>query len=92
MHLQGYSVLMVQFIYMSAQEDNDAGTTGVLTGEGNNYSSGRFQLLPGVYWEWKLSSLLRVPKHVWQVIVFAVYGHSCNQASDLAYVECVVLL
>ena len=41
---------MVQYIYMFAQEENDAGTLGVLMGGGNNFSSGLFQLLPGVYW------------------------------------------
>ena len=30
---------------------------GLLMGGGNNYSSGRFQLLPRVYWTWKLSWL-----------------------------------
>ena len=48
MHLQGYCVLMVQYIYISAQERDDAGTAGVLMGGGNNYSSGLFQLLPRV--------------------------------------------
>ena len=48
MHPQGYCVLMVKYIYMSAQEEYDAGTAGVLMGGGNNYSSGLFQLLPRV--------------------------------------------
>ena len=48
MHLQVFCVLMIQYIYMSAQEEDDAGTAGVLMGGGNNYSSGLFQLLPGV--------------------------------------------
>ena len=51
---------------------------------GRATAGGLFQLLPGVYWEWKLSLLSRVPTHVWQVIVVSDYGHGCNQASDLA--------
>ena len=60
MHLQGYHVLMVQYKYMSAMERDDVGTAGVLMGGGNNYSSGLFHLLAGVYCDWKLS-WLRVP-------------------------------
>ena len=67
---------------MFAQEEDDEGTAGVLMGGGNNYSSGLFQLLPGVYWDWKLSLLSRMPTYVWQVIVVSDYGHG----------ECVVLL
>ena len=59
-------------------------------GGGNNYSSGLFQLLPGVYCDWKLCWLSRVPTHVWQVILVSDYGHGCNQASDLAYHHHVV--
>ena len=83
MDLQGYCVVMVYYIYISAQERDDAGTAGVLMGGGNNYISGLFQLLPWVYWAWKLSCLSRVPTHVWQVLY---------QASYLAFGECVVLL
>ena len=83
---------MVQYIYMFAQEKDDAGTAGVLMGGGNNYSSGLFQLLPGVCWECKLSLLSRMPTHVWQVIVVSDYDHGCNKASDLAFGEFVVLL
>ena len=61
MHLQGYCALMVQYIYMFAQEDDDAGTAGVLMGGGINYSSGLFELLPGVCRECKLSLLSRMP-------------------------------
>ena len=92
MHLQGYCVLMVQYIYMSGQEEDDEGTERVLMGGGNNYSSGLFQLLPGVFLEWKLRLLSKVPTHVWQVMVVSDYGHGCNQASDLASGECAVLL
>ena len=48
MDLQGYCVVMVHYIYISAQERDDAGTAGVLMGGGNNYSSGLFQLLSRV--------------------------------------------
>ena len=30
MHFHGYCVLMVQYTYMFAQEEDDAGTAGVL--------------------------------------------------------------
>ena len=86
MHLKGYCVLRLQYFYIFAQEKDDAGTAGVLMGGGNNYSSGLFQLLPGVYWDWKLSFFSRMPTHFWQVIVVSDYGHSCNKASDLAFV------
>ena len=79
MDLQGYCVVMVHYIYISAQERDDAGTAGVLMGGGNNYSSGLFQLLPGVYCDWKLSWLSRVPTHVWQVILVSDYGHGCTR-------------
>ena len=49
MHLQRYRVLWVQYIYMPAQEEDDAGTAGVLMEGGNKYSSGPFQLLPGFF-------------------------------------------
>ena len=83
---------MLQYIYMSAQEEDDVGISGLLMGGGNNYSSGLFQLLPGVFWERKLSFLSRVPTHVWQVIVVSDNDHGFNKAIDLAYGECVVLL
>ena len=51
LHIQEYCVLLVKYIYMSAQEEDNAGTAGVLMGGGNNYSSGLFQLLSGVFWE-----------------------------------------
>ena len=92
MHLQWYCVLMIQYIYISAQEWDDAGTAGVLMGGGNNYRSGLIQLLPGVYWDWKVSLLSRMPTHNWQVIVVSEYGHGCNKASDLAFGEFVFLL
>ena len=38
-------VIMVEYIYMSAQEEDDAGIAGVLMGGSNIYSSGLFQLL-----------------------------------------------
>ena len=60
MHLQGYCVLMVQYIYISAQERDDAGTAGVLMGGGNSYSSGPFQLLSGGYCDGKLSLQVKV--------------------------------
>ena len=79
MHLQGYCVLMVQYIYISAQERDGAGTAGVLMGGGDNYSSGLFQLLHGVYCDWKLSWLSRVPTHVWQVILVSDFGPGCTR-------------
>ena len=79
MHLQGYCVLMVQYIYMFAQEEDDAGTAGVLMGGGNNYSSDLFQLLPWVYCDWKLCWLSRMPTYVWQVILVSDYGHGCTR-------------
>ena len=69
---------MVQYIYISAQERDDAGTAGVLMGGGNNYSSGLFQLLPGVYCDWKLCWLSRMPTYVWQVIMVSDYGQGCK--------------
>ena len=92
MHLQGYCVLMVQYIYMFAQEEDDAGTAGVLIGGGYSYRSVLLQLLSGVYCDWKLSFLSGRPTHVWQVIVVSDYGHCCNKACDLAFGECGVLL
>ena len=56
-------------------------------GGGNNYSSGLFQLLPGVYCDWKLSWLSRVPTHVWQVILVSDYGHSCSMLGILPFVN-----
>ena len=49
MDLQGYCVVMVHYIYISAQERDDAGIAGALMGGGNSYSSGPFQLLSGGY-------------------------------------------
>ena len=48
-------------------------------GGGNNSSSGLCQLLPGVYGDWKLSWLSRVPTHVWQVILVSDYDHGCTR-------------
>ena len=56
--------VMVQYIYIYSQESDGARTAGVLLGGGNNYSSGLFQLLPGVYCDWKLSWLSRMSTHV----------------------------
>ena len=74
MHLQGYCVLMVQYIFISAQERDDAGIAGVLMCAGNSYSSGPFQLLSGGYCDGKLSLLSRTPTHVWLVIVASDNG------------------
>ena len=43
MHLQKYCVPLVQYFYISAQEEDDAGTAGVLSG-------GVF--IGGVFWAW----------------------------------------
>ena len=40
MHLEGYCVPLVQYFYISAQEEDDAGTAGVLSG--GDYISGVF--------------------------------------------------
>ena len=45
MHLQGYCVPLVQYFYISAQEEDDAGTAGVLCG-GDFFS--------GMFWAWTL--------------------------------------
>ena len=74
---------------MFSQEEEDAGTAGVLMGGG---CSGLFQLLPGVCWDWKVCLLSRMITHVWQEKVVSDYGHGCNKASDLAFGVCVVLL
>ena len=92
MHLQGYCVLMVQYIYISAQERDDAGIAGVLMGGGNSYSSGPFQLWSGSYCDGKLSLLSTKPTHFWQVIVTIDNGLGYNKASELAFGECGVLL
>ena len=76
MHLPGYCVLMVQYIYISAQERDAAGTSGVLMGGCNNYSSsGLVQLLHWVYCDRKMSWLSRVPTHIWQVILVSDCSH-----------------
>ena len=49
MHFKGYSVIMIQNIYMFAQEEDDAGTAGVLMSGAYSYRSGLLQLLSGVY-------------------------------------------
>ena len=75
MNHQGYCVLMVEYIYIFAQERDDAGTAGVLMDAGNNYNSGMFKFMPGFYCDWMLSWLSRVTTHFWQVIlVTAVPG------------------
>ena len=81
-----------KYIYIFAKEEDNAGTAVVLMGGGNNYHSGLFQLLFGVYCDWKLSWLSRIPTHFWQIIVLSEYGHCCNKASDLAFGECRVIL
>ena len=79
---------MVQYNYISAQERDDAGTSG-----GNKYSTGLFQLLPGFFFDWKLSWLSRVPTHFWQVILASDCGHGFNKLGIyLVFGECVVLL
>ena len=84
---------MVQYNYISAQERDDAGTSGVMMGGGNNYITGLFQLLPGIYFDWKLSWLSRVPTHFWQVIMASDCGHGFNKLGIyLVFGECVVLL
>ena len=57
MHLQGYCVLMVQYIFISAQKRDDAGIAGALMGGGNSYSSGPFHFWSGGYCDGKLSFL-----------------------------------
>ena len=44
-HLQGYCVPLVQYFYISAQEEDDAGTAGVLCG-GDYFG--------GMFWAWTL--------------------------------------
>ena len=44
-HLQRYCVPLVQYFYISAQEENDAGTAGVLCG-GDYFG--------GMFWAWRL--------------------------------------
>ena len=68
-HLQGYGVPLVQYFYISAQEEDDAGTAGVLSG--GDYTSGMFWAWalglgtygPGVLGAWGLGLL---PWVLWQ--------------------------
>ena len=71
---------------MCAQEEDDAGTAGVLMGGGNSYSSGLFQLLPVVYWEWKLSLLSRVLT----LVMASEYGYMVT--SSMLLVPCCILV